>query len=248
MNQTINEMCERLWRVYKITFKADGYAYVGITPQPIPDRIHAHIRTPVNAELTNRLRRGDAYDYETLHELTVGGLDGEGIKAVYILERQEIFRLEKPLNIFGISPTAKRNAKWWGHEQIDTRKRKRKRKRCVHPPREGMYRCSICKETKSHIHFYVQKDRYNGLDSRCKPCSRFKHRHQMTASGVRAYLAAGGVIPQEMDPNKIRWTASEIRILSESRERGWSFKRIQRELLPHRTYPAIYAYAKRYGL
>ena len=198
INQTVKDAWTQIWRVYKLTFASDGYAYVGITNQPIPDRIQGHIRTPVNAELSSRLRNNLPYSVEVLHEVEIEGGDGNGIRCIYALEREEIAKLKKPINICGISLDAKRNEKNWKHEQTeDNKKRKQRRrtKRNVHPPREGIYRCTICREPKPHTKFHKSRGRFNGLDSRCKSCcakqrklGREKGRRMITSKEARDHI------------------------------------------------------------
>ena len=192
MNEVVRAAWTEIWNVYKISFE-DGYAYVGMTNQPIADRIHAHLNNPVNAELAKRLT-GDPYTYECLHEVECDPARKEDITEVYRLEREEILKLEQPINICGISAEAKARIEHRGHKPTDRRKRKRKRN--VHPPREGIYRCSICAENKQHTEFHVSKDRFNGLDSRCKDCRCFTIRTGMSSDEARDYIANGGSIDE----------------------------------------------------
>lgn len=249
MNKIVNTAHTRLWKVYKITFESDGYAYVGITNQPIPDRIDAHIRTPVNAELSTRLRKGLAYTYETLHEVTVEGADGDGIRHVYALERQEIAKLEKPINIHGISAEAQRNAKFWGHEQTDDNKARKKRKRTkrdVHPPREGIYQCSICREAKPHTEFYAYRQRFNGLSSRCKKCDNFRRNEQMTSQEVREFIANGGIISEVGIRGNHKYTTEEKQQMVALYKSGLSCQKVAK--IVGCSWQIVNYYAKKAGV
>ena len=84
--------------VYKITFE-DGFAYVGYTQYTIKDRIRRHLNNPDNAELKRRLKES-AYHTEILYD----GIPTQDI--AYRIEREEILKLQKPINISGVSPDA----------------------------------------------------------------------------------------------------------------------------------------------
>lgn len=157
---------DTLYSIYKITFE-DDFEYVGITIHSVEDRIRRHIQNPDNAELSDRLQH---MDYKTciLHANVLAD-------TVYALERKEIEKLEKPINIKHASVFID-----WGRE-ITMRNRRPSKKRNVYPPREGEYVCSKCRVKKQHWDFGRDRCRFNGLNSRCKICERkrsYERRHQ----------------------------------------------------------------------
>lgn len=155
-----------MYSIYKIEFQ-DGFAYVGMTKYPLQDRIRRHIGSPDNAELKRRLET-DPYTAEVMYT----GIPTAEI--AYQIEDAEIKQLLKPINISGVSPDAVKRD--FGHAQNDTRPThiKKRKKRNVFPPREGNYRCSICRVFKPHTEFPLDRSRFNGLNSRCKPCYRIR--------------------------------------------------------------------------
>lgn len=249
MNDTVSAAYTKKWLVYKITFRCDGCAYVGITNQPIPDRIDAHIRKPVNAELSTRLRKGLEYDYEVLHEVVVEGVDGAGIRCLYALERKEIEKLEKPININGISAEAKRNQKFYGHEQTAdnvARKKRKPTKRNVHPPREGVYKCSICRELKPHTEYYAYRQRFNGLSSRCKKCDNFRRSKHKTSDEVREFIANGGIIPELGIRGNPKYTAEEKQKMVALYKSGLSCQEVAK--IVGCSWQTVHYYAKKAGV
>ena len=163
--------------VYKITFE-DGFAYVGYTQYTIKDRIRRHLNNPDNAELKRRLKES-AYHTEILYE------DIPTQDLAYRIERDEILKLQKPINISGVSPDAE--IRHFGGELSDRHKQKRRyRKGNVLPPREGDFTCSICREKKPHTAFYKDRSRFNGLNSRCKICCKLRQHYDFRETTVIA--------------------------------------------------------------
>ena len=163
-----------MYRIYKITF-SDGYAYVGMTQHTIEDRIRRHINKPDNAELSRRLTT-ESYVTEVLYA-NIPNYD----TAIQI-EYDEIYALDKPINISGINSNAQ--IKNFGNKIIKRNTRKqpnRKRERQI-PPRPGKYACSICGIIKPHTAFSLDRTRFNGLESRCKQCVSIRSRFRLKSS------------------------------------------------------------------
>ena len=151
-----------MYRVYKISFE-DGYAYVGQTQFPVEDRIRRHINNPDNTELSRRLTT-EAYITETLYD-NIPTFD-----IATQIEADEIFALEKPINISGVNPDAK--VKHFGHKITKRNARKKPKRQRQIEPRPGTYRCSKCRIRKPHTEFNKDSSRFNGLHSRCKSCKQ----------------------------------------------------------------------------
>lgn len=175
-----------MYRIYKITFQ-DGYAYIGQTKYPVADRIRRHINNPDNVELSRRLT-SEAYITETLYE------NIPNFQVATQIESDEIFALEKPINISGINPNAQ--IKHFGHNITKRNGRKKPKRQRQIEPRPGTYRCSICHANKPHTDFRKDRSRFNGLESRCKVCSGLRKRNRMTSDEAREFIAKGG------DPKK----------------------------------------------
>ena len=154
-----------MWNVYRVSFQ-DGFQYVGITKHSdIAERIRRHIVRPVNSELSRRLK-SQPCDIEIVHR----NVEPE---RVYALERQEIAALEKPINIYGTNGRTPDFKQPVSKETIHSRNRNRRyRKRNVVPPRKGKFRCSRCRTIKQWTEFHRDRSRFNGLNSRCKDCTR----------------------------------------------------------------------------
>lgn len=151
-----------MYRVYKISFE-DGCAYVGQTQYPVEDRIRRHINRPDNQELSHRLIT-EAYVAEVLYE------NIPTFEVASQIESDEIFALEKPINISGVNPDAK--VKHFGNKISKSNARRKPKRQRQMEPRAGEYRCSKCGTRKPHTEFYKDRTRFNGLHSRCKSCNQ----------------------------------------------------------------------------
>ena len=162
MNQQIQVYKWKGWKVYKITFP-DEFEYVGITVYDIETRIRGHLYRPVNAELKRRLETMP-YQWEILAD------NLKDMSEAYALEQVYIDRLQKPININGVDP---RKRVTFGHEQTEYNRGRKHRKRTprhIPEPRKAKFRCSCCGEVYDWTCFDKDTGRFNGLDSRCKPC------------------------------------------------------------------------------
>ena len=170
--------------VYKIAF-SDGTSYIGHTINPLSTRIYQHATAQrTNRRLQTRLNAsGYTYEVSILHRC-------ESAVRAKELERQEILAAENVLNryipgrnggagrltenyapttiidIFPNEPGQIRKYKPWSD----------RKKHCVSPPKEGIYRCSDCRTNKPHTEFHKDRTRFNGLHSRCKVCYRERTR------------------------------------------------------------------------
>ena len=151
-----------MYSIYKISFE-DGFAYVGHTKYSVDDRIRRHLNNPDNAELARRLE-SEAYIAEILYD-NIPTYD-----IATKIESDEIFALEKPINISGVNPDA--TFKHFGHKITRNNARKKpKRKRKI-SPRPGEYTCSMCRKLLNWTKFPKDSSRFNGLHSRCRECRK----------------------------------------------------------------------------
>lgn len=164
-----------MYKIYKISFE-DGFAYVGMTKFPVEDRIRRHINNPDNAELSRRLT-SEVYVAEVLYE------NIPTFEIATQIESDEIFALEKPINISGVNPNAK--TVHFGHKITKRNSRKKPKRQRQIEPRPGDYRCSMCCQVKPHTDFYKDRTRFNGLHSRCKPCKNKIHKELWNDSEYR---------------------------------------------------------------
>lgn len=177
-----------MYRVYKISFE-DGCAYVGQTKYPVEDRIRRHINNPDNVELSRRLT-SEAYVAEILYENILT------FEIANQIESDEIFALEKPINISGVNPDAQ--VKHFGHKITKRNSRKKPNRQRNIEPRPGKYRCSICGVQKQHTEFNRDRSRFNGLCSRCRQCDNHRDRiranekRSVSADEIRQHLKNGG--------------------------------------------------------
>lgn len=149
-----------MYNVYKISFE-DGYAYVGQTKYPVEDRIRRHLNNPDNVELSRRLE-SEAYVAEVLYE------NIPTFEIATQIESDEIYALEKPINISRVNPDAQ--IKNFGHKITKRNGRKKPNRQRQIVPRPGEYKCSRCQVIKPHTEFQKDRTRFNGLHSRCKVC------------------------------------------------------------------------------
>ena len=166
-----------MYSVYKISFE-DGYAYVGQTKYPLEDRIRRHINNPDNTELSRRLT-SEAYVAEVLYD------NIPTFEIANQIESDEIFALEKPINISGVNPDAK--VKHFGHKMTKRNARNKPNRQRNIEPRPGTYRCSICHVQKRHTEFNRDRSRFNGLCSRCRKCDN--HRSRIKTNEKRSVFA-----------------------------------------------------------
>ena len=210
----------RTWTVYKLGF-LDGAEYVGITGlKDINDRIRKHMNTPCNSELARRLSAGEKCAVDILH-------DGVSDSDIYELERAEVAKLDKPINI---KLTNGRTPDWNQPAAYSTVYRtvhRRYRKRNVVPPRQGNYRCSKCRVVKPWIDFNRDRSRFNGLHSRCKACTRAIARNMNRTVRPGRYRCSGCrevKTQNEFHRNRSRWNGLHTYCKDCSKE----YKRLKR--------------------
>ena len=215
---------QKTYKVYKITFE-DGFAYVGITKYSVPDRIRRHLQRPVNTEVSRRLRKEVPYVYTVLFD------DIKDYSEAYRLESQEIFKLEKPINISGANP--EKRQQFGNPMALDNilRRFRTRTQRNVYPPRKGRYACSICRVRKAHTEFNRDRTRFNGLDSRCRDCTVLRGKAHRENKGLRD--------PKNPLVCQQPWTDADIETLKRLTKKGKSTKEIAEEMGGVRTPGAI---------
>jgi len=182
--------------VYKIAF-SDGTNYIGYTTMTLSKRLRDHATSwNANKRLQKRLRApGFLYDVSVLHHC-------DSVREARDLEIQEILKATNVLNRFipgrnggagaltqNYAPTALIDIFDDGKEiKQKTKSWSERKPHCVSPPKQGNYRCSVCKQVKPETEYHKDRSRWNGLHSRCKICYMKKVRETVErnkATGVQ---------------------------------------------------------------
>lgn len=148
-------------KIYKITLD-DGRAYVGQTKVSVAQRISHHRTQPVNTELKNAL------DNEIGHTVEILSSHRKQV----IADFQEMVEINKIPDDKRINKVVKK-----GHIPKTGNPPLRKNRGLFHykkknnDRREGVYACSVCRESKPSGEFHSDRTRYNGLMSKCKSCA-----------------------------------------------------------------------------